>query len=81
MSENDRKITDALINAFKDSEKGNNKNVKRKIPVSELELARITSENFEKLYEVKLSESDTKATGIEITDYKIDKIMDKEFSN
>lgn len=40
MSENDKKITaDALINAFKDSEKGNNKNTKRKVPVQDLELA------------------------------------------
>ena len=49
--------------------------------VSEMKLAEITSENFEKLYGVNLSESSAKATGIEITDYKIDKIMDTEFCN
>lgn len=48
---------------------------------SHCHLARITSENFEKLYGVNLSESATKAMGIEISDYKIDKIMDTEFCN
>lgn len=47
------------------------------IGVSERELARITSENFENLYRVKLSY--TEKTGCEVSDYKIEKIMDREF--
>ena len=47
--------------------------------VSEMELARITSENFEKLYGVNLSETNTPAQNIKISNYKIDKIMDQHF--
>lgn len=47
--------------------------------VSENELARITSENFEELYKVKLSESYCKTKCSEVSSYKIEKIMDKDF--
>ncbi len=49
--------------------------------VSEMEFARITSENFEKLYRLDLSETETEAKGIEISDYHIDKIIDSSFCN
>ena len=39
------------------------------------EFAKITSENFEKLYRVNLSETESKAKVIEISDYQVEKII------
>ncbi|SFS85540.1 TatD DNase family protein [Succinivibrio dextrinosolvens] len=48
--------------------------------VSEKELARITSENFENLYKLKLSDYETPPKGCEISSYKIENIIDRSFS-
>ncbi|WP_202107641.1 TatD family hydrolase [Succinivibrio dextrinosolvens] len=47
--------------------------------VTENELAKITSENFENLYRVRLSDSEIKSKGCEISTYRIEKIIDKSF--
>lgn len=47
--------------------------------VSEQELARVTSENFENLYCLKLTE--VEKTGCEVSNYKIEKIIDTDFKD